>query len=623
MALEYIQLAFSSSLFGFSMRDAPDAMRRRKSEQSIFTTFSFILGHHVDSHTVEQARKIAIAWNLAPHDVLLSQGWISPEDYTNSLARALGVDSVFVTRGTRHNSDRHAIIMLDATAAPPLSIANRAIRERDRGRKILLYSGLRPLTEDSMQQRRTRAIHAVSSLHIAAPDASAGQPHPVWQKLVATFAFGTILGAASVDGRLAYIIITTSATALFLMIVALRVLTLASHLVYRHPRMPVPSALAVTADLPVYSVLVPLYDEAEILPDLVAALSRLNYPPHKLDVILILEDVDSPTRRVAGTSTLPCFMRVVCVPDMQPRTKPKALNYALNYARGDFVVVYDAEDVPEPNQLISALKVFSHNPHIDCLQARLNIYNSRRNWLSRQFALEYTVLFDGLLPALERLNIPIPLGGTSNHFRRETLEQVGGWDPFNVTEDADLGIRLCRCGAGIGILRSTTWEEAPITLANWLPQRTRWIKGWMQTYLVHMRHPVELYRNLGVWRFLTFQVLIGGFLLSVLLHPFVYAVVAIELTQENPFQTGHSVVAQLIWCAALFNLIAGYATAMILAVTTAVRRRKGYLVTAIVTMPIYWLMSSLAAYRAAYQVYAAPHRWEKTRHARRATTVPR
>ena len=117
---------------------------------------------------------------------------------------------------------------------------------------------------------------------------------------------------------------------------------------------------------------------------------------------------------------------------------------------------------------------------LGCRQARLNIYNSRTSWLTRQFTIEYTALFDCILPTLERFELPVPLGGTSNHFRRDVLDAVVGWDPYNVHEDADPGIRLARAGWHVGILGSTTWEEAPPTFRIWLGQRKRWLKGWMR-----------------------------------------------------------------------------------------------------------------------------------------------
>lgn len=215
------------------------------------------------------------------------------------------------------------------------------------------------------------------------------------------------------------------------------------------------------------------------------------------------------------------------VPDLHPRTKPKALNYALPLARGEYLVIYDAEDRPERDQLRKALAAFQEGPpNLACLQAKLNLYNASDNGLTRQFTIEYDALFEGLLPALDRLQLPIPLGGTSNHFRVSALKWLMAWDPFNVTEDADLGTRLARSRYRCRVLDSTTFEEAPPRLSSWFPQRTRWIKGYMQTWFVHMRQPARLWRELGAAGFLGFQVMIGGTVLSALVHPWFYALAA-------------------------------------------------------------------------------------------------
>ena len=237
--------------------------------------------------------------------------------------------------------------------------------------------------------------------------------------------------------------------------------------------------------------------------------------------------------------------------------------------------------------------------------------------LTRQFALEYSALFDGLLPALRRLGTPLPLGGTSNHFPRHVLEALGGWDPYNVTEDADLGIRLARAGYGVEVLDSTTWEEAPAYFKDWLPQRTRWLKGWFQTYLVHMRRPGVLARELGLWRFVGFQLLIGGFLLSALMHPLFYLVAGLELTRAQPFSAGGSAMEKALWAIALYNLAIGLFASCAMAGLKAFRRGFGGLVAQVVLMPVYWLLVSLAAYRAIWQLLVAPHLWEKTRHGAR------
>lgn len=235
-------------------------------------------------------------------------------------------------------------------------------------------------------------------------------------------------------------------------------------------------------ELPIYTILVPLYREAGILPDLVNALSALDYPREKLDIKLILEPDDIETARAIGAINLdPCF-EVVVAPEPGPRTKPKALRAALPFARGEFLVIYDAEDRPHPDQLRDAYARFLEgSENLACVQARLAIDNTYPSFLTAHFRAEYSGLFDVLLPAIARLRLPVPLGGTSNHFRTGILRAVGGWDPHNVTEDADLGIRLARFGFTTDVVDSTTWEEAPSRLGAWLPQRTRWMKGWLQT----------------------------------------------------------------------------------------------------------------------------------------------
>ncbi|MCB1510114.1 MAG: glycosyltransferase, partial [Hyphomicrobiaceae bacterium] len=339
-----------------------------------------------------------------------------------------------------------------------------------------------------MKRQLERHGHAAMSHHMRSPLASAMAGAWLWQKLAIVVVLGLGIGMAVVDLPLAYFALTCIAAGPFALIVAQRLVMFgiaARSALPRHRR----SLRAKVRDqtLPVYSVLVPLFREAEVLPGLVRALYRLDYPPEKLDILIILEAVDAETLAVAKSLGLPGHFRIVIVPDGAPRTKPKALNFALRFARGAFVTVFDAEDVPEPTQLLDAVDAFrrARGRRLGCVQARLNIYNHRSSWLAAQFTLEYSALFDGMLPALQRLRLPIPLGGTSNHFPRSILDELGGWDPFNVTEDADLGIRLARAGYEIEMLASTTWEEAPATIRDWLPQRTRWLKGWMQTYLVH------------------------------------------------------------------------------------------------------------------------------------------
>lgn len=367
------------------------------------------------------------------------------------------------------------------------------------------------------------------------------------------------------------------------------------------------------ADLPIYTVLVPLYREAAAVPGLVRALSRLDYPSAKLDIKLIVEGDDAETLAAVLAHRQPGYMEVIEVPPSQPRTKPKACNYALSFARGAYVVIYDAEDLPEADQLRKAVAAFrAAPPDLGCVQARLNYYNPVENWLTAEFTAEYTAWFDLFLPGLQRLSLPIPLGGTSNHFPAALLRRLGAWDPFNVTEDADLGTRLAQLGYRCAILDSTTYEEANCRLGNWLRQRSRWIKGYMQTYLVHMRQPVALWRRIGTAGFLGFQFFVGGTVASAILHPLIWLFLILD-SWPGLTPWPDLLPAWFVWLDAGL-LLAGYGGMTIIGIAAVLRRRYFALVPATLTFGAYWLLISLAAYKALYQLLAHPFYWEKTEH---------
>jgi len=334
-----------------------------------------------------------------------------------------------------------------------------------------------------------------------------------------------------------------------------------------------------------------------------------------LKIFLILEADDAETQAAARKLALPPNFRLLVVPARGPRTKPKALNYALQIARGDFVVVYDAEDRPQPGQLRNAWEVFRHAPpSLACLQAQLNIYNPGQSWFTRQFTIEYSALFDAILPALETLRLPVPLGGTSNHFPRSLLLTIGAWDPYNVTEDADLGIRIARLGYHTGVLASTTWEEAPPRFSVWLKQRTRWLKGWMQTYLVHTREPRRLNRELGLAAACGFHALMGGLIASALVHPLFYVLLAHHWLSGSLLAPAESTAGAVLWAIAGINLAIGYVVSILVGIVSVLRRRRPGLALHALLMPVYWLLVSAAAYRAIYQLVRAPYLWEKTEH---------
>jgi cellulose synthase/poly-beta-1,6-N-acetylglucosamine synthase-like glycosyltransferase len=369
-------------------------------------------------------------------------------------------------------------------------------------------------------------------------------------------------------------------------------------------RSPLPVAPIADAELPVYTILVPVYREAGMIPQLTRALAALDYPAAKRDVWLVVEEDDDATRlavRAAG-------LRAISVPVAVPRTKPKACNYALPLARGEYLVVYDAEDRPEPDQLRKAAAAFRDNPDVSCFQARLAI-DRPPSWVARMFLVDYALWFRTLLPGLARLKAPIPLGGTSNHFRTAALIAAGAWDPFNVTEDADLGLRLARLGHRVAILDSSTFEEAPPRLGVWLRQRTRWMKGYMQTLLVHTREPGVLLRQIGVPGVLLSLSFLGGAVWSALINPLLWIVCLCGLFFAD--QDGGT----LAWLARLSGialLIANGMLAVLAALKGGWRGRGGLII--VLTYPLYWLLISAATYRALWQLLRDPFRWEKTPH---------
>lgn len=366
-------------------------------------------------------------------------------------------------------------------------------------------------------------------------------------------------------------------------------------------------------NLPIYTILVPAREEATVLPVLTDALERLDYPKDRLDVKLLLEADDVATIQAARAAHLPSYMEIVVVPVAEPRTKPKACNYGLQRARGEFVTIYDAEDLPDPQQLKKALLAFLHGDHqLACVQAKLSYFNAEQNLLTRWFTAEYGAWFDLLLPALHTARLPIPLGGTSNHFRTQVLQDLGAWDPFNVTEDADLGIRLAKAGYRTAVMDSVTHEEANSEFVNWIRQRSRWIKGYLQTWLVHMRHPVQLHRQLGGRGFWGFQLAILGTPLMFILNPVYWFVTSLW------FMTQWHLIPQLfppgIYYLGMINLLVGNFAFTYLNAVGSAKRDKWNLVPYALLTPIYWSMMSLASWKALLQLFTRPSHWEKTEH---------
>ncbi len=363
-------------------------------------------------------------------------------------------------------------------------------------------------------------------------------------------------------------------------------------------------------DLPVYTLLIPLFKEARVVEKLVNSVCLLDYPAAKLDIKFLVEAEDKITQETLDKTALRGNMEVLVVPKGKIRTKPRALNIGLMAARGQYVAVYDAEDEPDKGQLRAALSAFTlGDKNLACVQGHLTIDNTQDGWITRHFTLEYTALFEILLPALARFKVLFPLGGTSNHFKTSVLRECGGWDAYNVTEDADLGARLGRRGYHLGMITSATWEEAPNRGISWLTQRTRWMKGYMITWGVHMRTPLALWNQLGWKNFLIFQGFIAGMPLVALAFPVFLVLCAIQGFSGNLLRED-SALHHLH----LFALLFGFCAAFVIILCALLQRSLWSLWHAPFTLIFYWLCVSFAAWRALVQLLYSPHFWEKTEH---------
>ena len=364
--------------------------------------------------------------------------------------------------------------------------------------------------------------------------------------------------------------------------------------------------------LPVVSVMVALHQEDDIAPRLIRRLNRLDYPRDLLDILLVVEESDSQTRAALARSELPPWMRVVVVPDGPLKTKPRALNFALDLCRGSIIGVYDAEDAPEPDQIMKVVRRFhQRGPEVVCLQGVLDFYNARTNWLSRCFTMEYAAWFRIILPGLARLGLAIPLGGTTLFFRRAALIELGGWDAHNVTEDADLGIRLARYGYRTELIDTVTEEEANCRALPWVRQRSRWLKGYMMTWAVHMRSPALLWRQLGPRRFVGFQILFLCTLSQFLLAPVLWSFWIIPFGFTHPL--AHSLPGQaMIWLMALYLLTE--VVNIVLNLQGLRRTHHGLSPFWVPTLHFYFPLGALASYKALWELVRRPFYWDKTRH---------
>lgn len=369
------------------------------------------------------------------------------------------------------------------------------------------------------------------------------------------------------------------------------------------------------SELPRYTVLVPLYREAAVVPGLVRRLSALDYPADKLEILLLVEADDGETRTALAAQGLGPAFKTVVVPDTLPKTKPKACNVGLARATGELCVIFDAEDRPDPDQLRKAALAFRVLPdRVVCVQAELQYWNPWTNWLTRCFSAEYATNFSLTLHGMDRHRLAIPLGGTSNHFRIDALRDLGGWDPYNVTEDADLGIRIARRGWDVRMFVSVTEEEANSRLGNWIRQRSRWIKGYLQTWLVHSREPLKLWRELGTRKTLAIHLTLGFSTVTTLINPLMWAL-TLSYFVFGP-QWMEPLFPPIVLYGGMFAMIAGNALMCYALMLGCLKRGLYAAVRAMLTVPLYWGLMSVAAYKALGQLLrpSKRHFWELTEH---------
>ena len=593
---------------------------------------------------IEAAERRATALGVSADRVLITAGKMSEETYLRAYAVDLGAVFEPLDGIPREFCplDDQRLIESAAAGMLPLTIDNelclvvaprggatrrihQLIEQRPTRARYFRFTSAERLTRFALRHGgKAIAARATRTLQRSWPMLSAAPPR--WRTDVAPVAISIMLTIAAVLAAPAATALAIEVT-LALIFLAWLGLRLAGAFV----KWFVPDASLDLPDplLPVYTIIAALYREAASVDGLLAAIERLNYPAEKLDVIFVVEADDPETRAAIAKRETRIPITVIPIPAEGPRTKPKALNVALPFARGAFTVIYDAEDRPEPGQLRHALRAFrSGGADLGCAQARLSIDNSADSWLARLFTAEYAGQFDVFLPGLTALRLPIPLGGSSNHFRTATLRAVGGWDPYNVTEDADLGMRLARFGWRSSVIDSTTYEEAPAQFVPWLRQRTRWFKGWMQTWLVHMRQPGRLMRDLGPAGFLAFQLIVGGNALAALVHPLFIGTLVYSVLNGSTLWHNDDAIGPILATVYGTTVIVGYLTSTFLGWLGLMRRGLLPMAWVLLLTPLHWFLLSLAAWRALYQLVFAPYAWEKTEHglaksSRRATNLTR
>jgi len=560
-------------------------------------------------------------------DILLSRGWVSEEDLFKALSHQYGTH--FVTAADTAPDPRlldvlgirRAValaclpwqraggVVVVACARPSEFEFHRAELEAHFGPVVMILISETHLHERVLQVRRNRLRLWAESC--VAEDESCRILQNRWFSRV----LGTGLALTVLMAWMAPLAVLMALTGLVVLALTITTLLKLAAAAMGLRRTAQPHAAAVPSrhrPRPIISIMVPLYREPEVVSRLVNRLARLTWPRALTDILLVVEENDRLTRDALDKLTLPRWVRVVPVPDAKLKTKPRALNYAMTFARGSLIGVYDAEDAPEPDQLHRVVAAFQTGPdNLACVQGVLDFYNPHINWLSRCFTIEYATWFRIVLPGMQKLGLAVPLGGTTLFFRREILERLGGWDAHNVTEDADLGIRLARHGYVTHLLPTVTFEEANCHILPWIKQRSRWLKGYAITWLVHMRNPRKLLQQLGPWRFFGVQVLFLGTLVQFLLAPLLWSFWLMLLGLGHPLQDS---VPNFAFVALAVVFLTAEVTNLALGAAALRARHHAGLWWWLPALYAYFPLAVLAVYKALWELVAAPFYWDKTTH---------
>ncbi|MGO8738189.1 glycosyltransferase family 2 protein [Rhodoblastus sp.] len=585
---------------------------------------AFLAAEGVGPDLLDHAARRARFQAVGADEVLIAEGLIEESFYYRALARRLNCACVERAAALAPGFDYRAALRASVARADPkrenfdwlMAPRGREVRkllalgEAGAGRVAIcapkIFSAL-----VRAAGRHALSIDASFALSRADSRLSANAPQLRWSnRLAVLFALTVLAGLLALSSEL------LAFTSLFLSLLFLAGIYVRLCAFAASPAPAKPPPPLRERDLPTYTIIAPMYREAGVAAQFLRAIGALDYPRAKLELKIVLEHDDTETARALRAAGLPPYAEIVVAPRGAPRTKPRALNVALPLARGRLLTIFDAEDRPEPGQLRAAAAAFAASePSLACLQARLAIDNGGESWLSYFFALGYAALFDVINPGLAALGLPLPLGGTSNHFRTDLLRRVVGWDAWNVTEDADLGLRFARLGYGVGMLAATTFEDAPTDLAGWLGQRSRWMKGWMQTLAVFLRRPRKQVRRIGPVQNFAALSAMTSLVAGPLFGPF-YIVRFIHdlccgdlLAPQNPTRLAFAALSLGVGLFGLAALIAPMILGM---------KRRGLKASPLLVLgPLYLLLLSVAAWRALWEWTRRPFVWTKTEHVAR------